>query len=567
MKKIAALILTLSFNYQISCYGSVNALITNAIKGDADSQFELAKYYEKKDYKALMFQWYEKAAENGNIQAQELLANKYFNKGDVDKAFSLSQKLSDNGSEVGKSILAYYYCWGAYEVPVDKNLAWKLANESSNNSLSKAVLANFYSNGFWGVKKDLDKAIKLAEESFDEGCLEGGCIYNRIIDTFGRKNKSKYDQICEMLKNGDYIDGIINTYLIRSIREKNLSKTKKIIEPYLDSKSGYLYYFLGRIEGENSREKAIEYYKKAADFGEENSIFELFKIYLNKTRYNPNVFNKVKEMVSLAIKTKQTNLIAKLYYLLKEADIRYRVSEKALPDDIDWEKIIKECADNGHPVFMLIHAYNIGKDNNDYTKYINQAKEMGVVRLIPNCLKYCEDKKKWLELGVELEDSRSLASVGKGKLNGFVVFDRNRVKFDKNENEGISCLESAAKQGDISSSQELFEYYCKYIELPNSFSRIFKDKLTAESEDKNIDLEKFKKAYFWGKISNASGSRKGIYKDYMNYISNKITSEELKEIDNDVSNFKKEIEQIKDKQKEKEEYYMPIEEMEFLVVR
>ena len=227
MKKIAALILTLSFNYQISCYGSVNALITNAIKGDADSQFELAKYYEKKDYKALMFQWYEKAAENGNIQAQELLANKYFNKGDVDKAFSLSQKLSDNGSEVGKSILAYYYCWGAYEVPVDKNLAWKLANESSNNSLSKAVLANFYSNGFWGVKKDLDKAIKLAEESFDEGCLEGGCIYNRIIDTFGRKNKSKYDQICEMLKNGDYIDGIINTYLIRSIREKNLSKTKK----------------------------------------------------------------------------------------------------------------------------------------------------------------------------------------------------------------------------------------------------------------------------------------------------------------------------------------------------
>ena len=53
----------------------------------------------------------------------------------------------------------------------------------------------------------------------------------------------------------------------------------------------------------------------------------------------------------------------------------------------------------------------------------------------------------------------------------------------------------------------------------------------------------------------------------MNFISNKITSEELKEIDNDVSNFKKEIEQIKDKQKEKEENYMPIEEMEFLVVR
>ncbi|MBQ2591709.1 MAG: hypothetical protein II567_00330, partial [Candidatus Riflebacteria bacterium] len=229
------------------------------------------------------------------------------------------------------------------------------------------------------------------------------CIYNRIIDTFGKKNNSRFEEIEERLKHGDYIDGIINTSFRTAFYDKKISLAKKNIEPYLDSKSGYLYYFLGRIEEDNSREKAIEYYKKAADFGEENSIFELFKIYLNKTRYNPNVFNKVKEMVSLAIKTKQTNLIAKLYYLLREADIRYRVSEKALPDDIDWEKIIKECADNGHPVFMLIHAYNLGKDNKDYDKYINQAYEMGVARIIPNCLKYCEDKKKWRELSVELD--------------------------------------------------------------------------------------------------------------------------------------------------------------------
>ena len=47
MKKIAAFILALSFNCQFICYGDVNSLITNAIKGDADSQLELAKYYEK----------------------------------------------------------------------------------------------------------------------------------------------------------------------------------------------------------------------------------------------------------------------------------------------------------------------------------------------------------------------------------------------------------------------------------------------------------------------------------------------------------------------------------------
>ena len=49
MKKIAALVLTLFYSCHFSCYGNVNSLITNAIKGDADSQLELAKYYEKKD--------------------------------------------------------------------------------------------------------------------------------------------------------------------------------------------------------------------------------------------------------------------------------------------------------------------------------------------------------------------------------------------------------------------------------------------------------------------------------------------------------------------------------------
>ena len=404
MKKIAAFALALFFSFQFSCYGNVNSLISNAIKGDADSQLELAKYYEKKDYKALMLHWYEKAAENGNINAQELLANKYFNSGDADKAFSLAQKLTKNGSEVGKSIMAYYYCWGAYEVPINKSLAWKLANESSNNSLSKAVLANFYSTGFWGIKKDLNKAIKLAEESFDNGCLEGGCIYNRIVELSGRKNNSRYNQMEKELEQSDYIDGIISTSFITALRDKNFNRAKKNIEPFLDSKSGYLYYFLGRIESETSREKAFNYYKKAAEYWEENSIFELFKVYLSKARYNSDDYKKAKDMVSLAIKTKQTNLIAKLYYLLIEADSRHKVTDKALPEGIDWKPIIKECADNGHPIFMLIHAYNLGKTNKDYKKYITQADEMGVARLIPNCIRYCENKKKWLDLDAELKE-------------------------------------------------------------------------------------------------------------------------------------------------------------------
>ena len=132
MKKLILWLFAFSSFSTSTCFADVNSLIKNSINGDSQAQLELAKYYEQKKYDALMFHWYEKASENGNIQAQELLANKYFNSGDTEKAILLAKKLSDIGKDVGKSILAYYYCWGAYNVPINKNLALKLAKNAQN---------------------------------------------------------------------------------------------------------------------------------------------------------------------------------------------------------------------------------------------------------------------------------------------------------------------------------------------------------------------------------------------------------------------------------------------------
>ena len=161
MKRILPLTFILFFIGLPTCFCDVNRLIIDAINGDAKAQFELGEHYEKKNYTSLMFQWYEKASEQGNILAQERLAQKYFNNGYVDKAFNLAKKLSELDNKIGKSILAYYYCWGGYEVPVDKNLSLKLINESMDIPLSKAVLANFYLNGFWNVKKIHTKLLNL----------------------------------------------------------------------------------------------------------------------------------------------------------------------------------------------------------------------------------------------------------------------------------------------------------------------------------------------------------------------------------------------------------------------
>ena len=222
MKKIFALFSAFLFSGLSCAFGDVNSLITDAINGDDKAQLELAKYYEQKKYDALTFHWYEKAAEKGNVNANEFLVNKYFNRGDVDKAFKLAKKLAEKGNKIGKSVLSYYYCWGAFEVPVDKHLALKYANESSDVPLSKAVLANYYENGFWGINKDVTKALSLAEESFDEGCDEGGCIHNRICGLENLKQtNSKYNEIKIKSKDSDYEFKIENEKLIL----KGINKT------------------------------------------------------------------------------------------------------------------------------------------------------------------------------------------------------------------------------------------------------------------------------------------------------------------------------------------------------
>lgn len=437
MKRILSLTFILFFIGLPTCFCDVNRLITDAINGDAKAQFELGEHYEKKKYTSLMFQWYEKASEQGNILAQERLAQKYFNNGYVDKAFNLAKKLSELDNKIGKSILAYYYCWGGYEVPVDKNLSLKLINESMDIPLSKAVLANFYLNGFWNVKKDSYKALKLAKESFDEGCMEGGCIYNRIC-TYSNFDNNIKDKIYEKYKESDYIDAVLNyNWNIAFHGEKNIKLAYNNIESYKGNSSGYLYYFLTLLEiKNNNKNKVDEYLNKSASLWHDESIFSLINDYIKKAGYRKKDYSKVKELVSLALKTKQPNLIAKLYYLFNEANEYKKIPNEALPDNVDWNKVVKEGADNGHPVLMIIHAYNIGKDDKEYNKYMKQAYIMGAKRFIPDCINYCEDKNKWRKINTALEEeiyrhtketneNENIVSENYPFLNEFEFIDKN----------------------------------------------------------------------------------------------------------------------------------------------
>ncbi len=491
MNKTILTALAFSIISTSSCFCNVNSLIKESINGNSQAQLELAKHYEQKKYNRLMFHWYEKAAKNGNEQAEEILANIYFNRGDVDKAFKLAQKLSENNNKTGKSILAYYYCWGAFEIPVDKHLALKYAEESREIPLSKAVLSNYYLNGFWEINKDVNTALKLAAESFDEGCDEGGCIYNRICVLERLKNNPKYMQINNKLRNSEYIDGVINSiFVFGEVNQANIALKK--IEPYIDNKSSSFYYLLAVIEKQlGNTTKSSDYYLKAAELWNSRALFDLFKACFNKRNIEEKDKLKAKNYAKLSLKSKQPTLIAKLYFLINEMNSYYNIPKEVLPDNINWETIIKEGADNGHPMLMALHAYNIGKNNSEYSKYMNQARKMGAIRGIKNCLSQCKDFKKWLEIGVELGDIECIFLMSKAKLSGIVTnYNSEEMSVEKDELKAIEYLKYTLKHGHPKAAYFLFHYYSKeiraYLEEKNKdlFAKIWRGEKVLQPKTK-----------------------------------------------------------------------------------
>src|ERR1044072_4255955 len=81
--------------------------------GDINAQYNLAqKYYEEKNLEKA-FYWYQKAAENGNIDAQNDLGSLYYNgegtEKNLEKAFYWYQKAAENGNIKAQNNLAQKY--------------------------------------------------------------------------------------------------------------------------------------------------------------------------------------------------------------------------------------------------------------------------------------------------------------------------------------------------------------------------------------------------------------------------------------------------------------------------
>lgn len=155
------------------------------VKVDAEDQFNLAMDYKEKADNEKAIEWFQKAADLGNIEAQMIIAEMYYRGQGVPQSYEKSvewfQKAADLGN--GEAYLALSKSYSTGEgVPQNDKKAFKLLLKAAKLGSLGAQLRAGASYGLGeNVEKDLDKAKKWLSQACDNGSEDGCEAYELIL--------------------------------------------------------------------------------------------------------------------------------------------------------------------------------------------------------------------------------------------------------------------------------------------------------------------------------------------------------------------------------------------------
>jgi hypothetical protein len=142
-----------------------------ANQGNDDAQINLGSMYEhgngvQQDY-SQAFEWYQKAANQGYVNAKYYLGD-MDSEQDYAKAFEGYQKAANNGNADAQSNLGYMYLYG-YGVQQNsaKAFEWCQKAAQQGNVNAQDNLGNMYYNGN-GVEKDYAKAFEWYQKAVNQ---------------------------------------------------------------------------------------------------------------------------------------------------------------------------------------------------------------------------------------------------------------------------------------------------------------------------------------------------------------------------------------------------------------
>ena len=267
--------------------GSFLYLEQCAIGGDISSQYNLAVRYmdglnAPKDLKQA-FYWMEQAAKNGDIRAQSDLGLLYYNGWgiykDYKKAFEWTQKAAEQGSVPANNNMGFFYSHG-----IGVSVDWKKGAEYYQLAADQGYidayqnLSTMYFSGK-GVDKDINKALEFAKRAAEDGGNQMA-IYNlgTIYSLIGKKEDAIFwlrkaaelNMAVGQAELAGVLAPIAKTEAEKQEAKLWLEKALAQNEPYAYTVAGVLYSEKNNVFPINEK-KAYEYYKKAAELGEEKS--------------------------------------------------------------------------------------------------------------------------------------------------------------------------------------------------------------------------------------------------------------------------------------------------------
>ena len=258
-----------------------------AANGNTNAQTLIGHMYVnglgvKPDY-AKAIEWYEKAAVNDNATSQNNIDDKHYEEIEQDYAKVLEwyEKASASGDSYAQNNIGNMYEEGLYvKQDYTKAMEWYKKAASQGNSEAQKNIGYMYMNGL-GVKQDYVKAMEWFEKAAAQGnAVAQNNIGSMYLDGLGvKQDYSKAMEWYEKAANqGSTIaqNNIGNMYVNGWGVEQDYIKAKEWFEKaaangYSESQFNIGYMYENGFGVEQDYAKAIEWYEKAIANGEPNA--------------------------------------------------------------------------------------------------------------------------------------------------------------------------------------------------------------------------------------------------------------------------------------------------------
>lgn len=279
-----------------------------------DAQVDWAKwFFRRQEYRESM-EWFRKAAQAGNADAQHWMAYLYHNGIGVEKDFAAAMQWDTKAAAKGLSdamdAIGYMYEHGeGVTRDYAEAMKWYKRAGEAGNIHAQSNLASMYFNGR-GVRQDYAKAAELYAAPASDGLAEAQFALGFILARGLAGKKDHTQGIILLQKAAAQNDPNASAYLALLYVADDFPElphdremARKLAEPLAAQGSLFAERAMAVVESENEHYKAaVDWYQKAADQGDVVSVLRLAQFYRDGKGVNADLgtaarlFNRAIEM-------------------------------------------------------------------------------------------------------------------------------------------------------------------------------------------------------------------------------------------------------------------------------